>query len=392
MKDRNILFYTVLLLTSIGVIMVFSATGIYADTEYQSTFFFLKKELLWLLIGLISMAAAYKINLNVLWKNAPFIFTVALVLVCLTHSPFGVKIGGAARWIRFGFFNLQPSEFLKVGLVCMIAAYLGGSPLIAREFVRGFLFTLFLIGISVAPVITQPDFGTSLMLASVGCLMLLIAGARFKYMGAVVLSAIPVIYYFIVFYPYRMRRVIAFLDPWSDPQGKGFQIVQSFLAIGRGSVTGVGLGESTQKLFYLPAAHTDFIFSILAEELGFVGGTVVIACFIILTITGFVIAMRSKSSFGSLLAFGCTAHISMQALFNIAVVTGSVPTKGIPLPFISFGGSNLVLNLLAIGLIMNVSRQRESQVYEEKKKPELVRQRACKLFISQNKYSKPAWT
>ena len=391
MKDRNILFYTALALTSIGVIMVFSATGIYADTEFQSSFFFLKKELVWLSIGLTCMFLGYQVNLKLLWKNAPFLFALAFVLVCLTHTPLGVRIGGAMRWIRFGFFNLQPSEFLKLGLVCYLASYLGNTPGIAKEFVRGFVFVSFLIVLSIAPVLTQPDFGTSLMLATVSFMTLLIAGARLRYMGGVILSSIPVIYYFIVFTPYRMRRVIAFLDPWSDPQGKGFQIVQSFLAIGRGNVTGVGLGESTQKLFYLPAAHTDFIFSILAEEMGFVGANFVILCFVILTITGFVIAMRSKNTFGALLAFGCTAHISLQALFNIAVVTGSVPTKGIPLPFISFGGSNLVLNLLAIGLIMNVSKERDLGQTEEKKKPEFARQRNYKFVLSQNRVSKPAW-
>ena len=378
-------------LTFLGVIMVFSATGVYAATEYRNSFFFLQKELLWLFLGFSGLLVGYFLNLRVLQKYSFWVYLLFLVLVILTHTPLGAKIGGAQRWLRIGFFNLQPSEFMKIALVCMMASYLGGRPEVAADFKRGFVFCLFLIGISVAPVLTQPDFGTSLMIAAVGCLLMFVSGARLKYLFTLCLISVPFIYYAIILFPYRMRRVLAFLDPWSDPQGKGFQIVQSFLAIGRGNMTGVGLGESTQKLFYLPAAHTDFIFSILAEELGFAGCTCVILCFAVLAISGFSIAMRTRNIFDSLVALGCTAHITFQAIFNIAVVTGSVPTKGIPLPFISFGGSNLILNLFAVGLIMNVSRQREKDAVEKQKKTEIVRPKPYRLVSRNDRYSKPAW-
>jgi cell division protein FtsW len=190
-----------------------------------------------------------------------------------------------------------------------------------------------------------------------------------------------------------MRRVAAFLDPWKDPRGKGFQIVQSFLAIGRGKLTGVGLGESTQKLFYLPAAHTDFIFSILAEELGFVGSVTVITAFVLLAVTGYWIALSARDPFGSLLAAGMTSMISLQALFNIAVVTGTVPTKGIPLPFISFGGSSLALNLLAVGLIMNVAREDEKQkIPDPSGEPwETARRRSARMLMNGSRLRSPAW-
>lgn len=378
-------------LTFLGVIMVFSATGVYASTEYNNSFFFLQKELVWLFLGFSGLFVGYSLNLRILQKYSFWVYLLFLVLVILTHTPLGAKIGGAQRWLRIGFFNLQPSEFMKIALVCMMASYLGGRPDVAGDFRKGFLFCLVLIGISVAPVLTQPDFGTSLMIAAVGCLLMFVAGARLKYLFTLSLVSVPFIYYAIVLFPYRVRRVLAFLDPWSDPQGKGFQIVQSFLAIGRGNMTGVGLGESTQKLFYLPAAHTDFIFSILAEELGFAGCTCVIAGFAILAVTGFTIAMRSKNLFDSLVALGCTAHITFQAIFNIAVVTGSVPTKGIPLPFISFGGSNLILNLFAVGLIMNVSRQREKDADEKLRKAEIERPKPYRLVSQKERYSKPAW-
>ncbi len=386
MKIRHYIFLVSMGLTLLGVIMVFSTTGVYADTQFKNSFFFLGKELVWLSIGMTLLMFGYKINIKFLQNNAVWLYVITLLLVLLTYTPLGVKIGGAQRWIRMGFFNFQPSEFLKFGVACLLSAYLYANPQVIKEFWRGFAFCLFIIFISFASVIGQPDFGTSMMIAVVGVMIMFVAGANLKYLFMLFISSIPLLIYCVVCFPYRMRRVVAFINPWEDPLGKGFQIVQSFLAIGRGHLTGVGLGESTQKLFYLPAAHTDFIFSILAEELGFIGCVAVIVAFLLITILSIVIAYKAGDIFDSLMALSLGSYISMQALFNIAVVTGSVPTKGIPLPFISFGGSSLALNLLAIGLIMNISKRSEiladkklSQFAATKRKTPLVFNNGRKL-------------
>ncbi|MBN2144462.1 MAG: putative lipid II flippase FtsW [Candidatus Aureabacteria bacterium] len=372
MRDRYSLFLITMGLTLLGVTMVFSSSGVYADREFSDSLYFLKRELIWALIGFLSLSFAYRISLFKLQSWALVIFALSMLLIGLTYTDLGIKVGGAQRWLRFGPFNFQPSEFMKYALVILLAGYFGGQPDYAKGFWKGFIFSLFLIVISVLPILFQPDFGTAVMIAGGGFLMLFVAGVKVRYLGALILSVLPMLYFAIVCFPYRVNRIAAFLDPWKDPTGNGFQMVQSFLAIGRGGLSGVGLGESTQKLFYLPEAHTDFIFSILAEELGYIGSVLTIGAFIIFTVIAFGIALRTKHRFGHLLAAGCTFMICIQAILNIAVVTGTVPPKGIPLPFISFGGSNLMMNLIAVGLIMNVSKSLEQGILVEEGDKTLV--------------------
>lgn len=360
MKDRHLLFIIAMGLTLIGVIMVFSSTGVYADYEYKNSLFFLIKEVIWLIAGMFGLYACYNVNLDTIKKYAPIIFIVTFILVCITYTPLGVKVGGAKRWIRIAGFNFQPSEFLKLALIIMIARYVSDRGEKIKDLFKGFFAGLFFIFISVSAVLGQPDFGTSFLMAVVGVSLLFIGGVKIRYLFSIALSSIPLLYYFIIFFPYRLKRVVTFIDPWKDPLGDGFQVIQSFLAIGKGKLYGVGLGESTQKLFYLPAAHTDFIFSIIAEEFGFIGSSFVVFLFIFLLNVCWIIALRAKNVFQFLLALGCSLYICLQAVFNIAVVTGLVPTKGIPLPFISFGGSSLLLNLMFVGIIMNISKYSET--------------------------------
>jgi cell division protein FtsW len=351
--------------------MVFSASGIYADREFQSSFYFLKKELLWVTLGLLGLALAYCFPLKSLQMLAPLIFLGALGLVLLTHTPLGVKVGGATRWIQLGFSTLQPSEFMKIALVLLLAAYFDWFPKAAEYFWVGVAFPLALASLAIVPVLIQPDLGTSMMMGAVTFLILFVSGVRFRYLLGLAASGIPVLFYCIIQFPYRLRRIFTFLDPWKDPQGSGFQIVQSFLAIGKGGLSGVGLGESTQKLFYLPEAHTDFIFSILAEELGFIGSVSVILTFLIFTVAATRVALHASDRFGHLCGVGFCSMISLQALFNIAVVTGTVPTKGIPLPFISFGGSNMIMNLMVVGLLLNIAKHSE-QSKEKLKREKMI--------------------
>lgn len=381
MKDRYWVLFSAMALMFLGVTMVFSASGIYAERELQSSFYFLKKELLWVTLGSLTLFVAYIFPLKSLQALAPLIFLSVLGLVLLTHTPLGVKVGGAKRWLGLGFSTLQPSEFMKIALVILLAAYFDWVPKAAGYFWRGVAFPLVLAGLAILPVLTQPDLGTAIMMSAVTFLILFVSGVRLRYLLGLAISGLPILFYCIVQFPYRLRRIFTFLDPWKDPQGSGFQIVQSFLAIGKGGLSGVGLGESTQKLFYLPEAHTDFIFSILAEELGFVGSVSVILTFVIFTVAAFRVTLHAADRFTHLCGVGCCSMISLQALFNIAVVTGTVPTKGIPLPFISFGGSNMIMNLMVVGILLNISK------YSEKSKEELKR----KKVISSKTITKPEW-
>ena len=360
--DRLIIVIVVLLIL-IGLMAVYSSTSVISPDVAEklqkkgavaSQFGFIKKQLFTVLLGIIAMFIACKIPLKYLRKMAIPLLVLSLICLLLVFTQFGISSGGARRWLRLWPSSFQPSELVKLSMVVFLAWF------ISRSYFNKDSFVSFIIPISVMAVfqiifLKQPDFGAVMSLALLTISLLFISGIKLRYLLSLGALSIPVIIK-LISEPYRWKRVAAFLDPWKDSQCSGFQLVQSFIALGSGGIRGVGLGESKQKLSFLPEVHTDFIFSLIGEEVGFIGAAFVVVLFTILFIRGIVITRKAKDPFAYYLAFGISIMIAIQAVINFAVVTGMVPTKGLPLPFISYGGSSLIVNMVAIGLLLNVSR------------------------------------
>jgi cell division protein FtsW len=351
------IFGVAIVLLAVGVVMVYSASAIVAADRFQDPYFFLKKQVFWALIGAACLWLAIRLDYRRLEHLVlPLLIFAGVLLVLVLVSPFGQAINGTRRWIRLGQISFQPAELAKLALVLYLAAFLAKKGEAIAEFRRGLLPPLAVAGTLAALVLAQPDLGTCLTLITLTFTLLFLAGGRLRHLGLILLAALPTLALAIWVAPYRIRRIIAYLDPWSDPRGSGFQIIQSWLAFGNGGVFGEGIGASRQKLFYLPESHTDFIFAIVGEELGFVGATTIVALFAILIWRGLRIGLRAPDPFGGYLAIGITMLIATQTLVNLGVVTGLLPTKGLPLPFISFGGSALLVTLLSTGVLLNISQ------------------------------------
>tara|TARA_Y100001936_G_scaffold48167_3_gene46833 strand:+ start:2994 stop:3863 length:870 start_codon:yes stop_codon:yes gene_type:complete len=284
------------------------------------------------------------------------IFTF-LLLIIVTFPEFSKKVGGARRWLTLGGFSFQPSELAKFTLVLFIAKSLVKRADKLRNFAYGYLPNLIVLGFFFIPILFQPDFGTAMIICAVTFAMLFIAGLRKKFLLLSILAIVPFIASAIMTAEYRKNRIMAFLKPWEDPSGIGYQVIQSFYAFGRGGFWGTGLGQSSQKLSRLPEAHTDFIFSVIGEELGFIGTTTIVILFSIFIWRGFITAYRSKDPFGTHLATGLTLLIGLQAFINLGVASGLLPTKGLTLPFISMGGSSMLVTMLSVGVLINISKQ-----------------------------------
>jgi cell division protein FtsW len=356
-----LLFLVVLLLLGLGIAMVYSASAILAMERFGDAYLFLKKQAFWALLGLAVMWGAMSLDYR-RWRRVvgPLLGLAFVLLVLVLVPPFGQEINGTRRWLRWGAMSFQPTELAKLALVLYLADFLARRQAVIGDFIRGFLPPLLVTGAMAALVLHQPDLGSSVALAAVVLCMLFMAGARLSHMALVGASAVPLIVFAVTGASYRLRRVFAFLDPWADPRGAGFQIIQSYLALGGGGPLGRGLGESKQKLFYLPEPHTDFIFAIVGEELGFVGAALMVSLFGLLTWRGMRIGLRVADPFGALVALGVTAMLATQALVNLGVVVGLLPTKGLPLPFVSFGGSSLLVAMAGIGLLLNVSQHADA--------------------------------
>lgn len=360
--DVYLLFVTLLLVFT-GVVMVFSSSAVLARETYHDSYFFLKKELLFVGIGLGMMMLAKRIPYRLYWKMVyPLLGIVLVFLIVVLAVGRWETADGARRWIRIGGFSLQPSEFTKLIVIMFVAYMLAKKREHIREFTQGFLPVIGLSGVYIGLILLQKDLGSAFILGLIVFLMLFIAGTRLSYLFGAVLAAIPALYLLIFRVAFRRRRITAFLDPWSHQMDAGFQIIQSFVAFKSGGLTGVGLGEGKQKLFYLPEAHTDFIFSVLGEELGLLGVVGVITLFTVFIYRGLMITIRSRDLFGLYLAFGLTCLIGMEAFFNMSVVMGLVPTKGLALPFISYGGSSMLTSLFAVGVLLNISMDTEGEV------------------------------
>lgn len=352
-----LLFAAVVLLLSIGVIMVYSASQVTAYEKLDDTFYYLKKQVIWALIGIISMVFIMKVDYWNYKKYAkPFLIVAFALLIMVLLPGIGRTVKGAQRWLGFGPLTIQPSEVIKLSLVIFMASGLSTYKDRLRYFSKGVLPFLLILGAACVMILLQPDLGTAVSIAGTVYIMLFAAGAKGKHMFYLALAGVGAVGMAIILEPYRMSRFLAFLDPWKDPTGTGYHIIQSLYALGSGGLFGMGLGQSHQKWFYLPEQHTDFIFAVLGEELGFIGGALVIILFLLFVWRGLKIAICTSDLFGSLLAVGVTSMIALQAIINIGVVTGSLPITGIPLPLISSGGSSLVFTLMGVGILLNISR------------------------------------
>jgi cell division protein FtsW len=347
------------LLTAIGIVMVFSASSAVAYTQYHDAGYYLKRELLWAAIGIAALVLGMKLDYTKLRPAAPWIFVLAVVLLAAVLVPsLGFVEGGARRWLSARFFTFEPSEFTKLALVLFLANLFSARSEGAASFSRAGFPALFAVGICFALVMREPDLGTASLYLLTTFVLLFVAGAPLLQLALEAAIAIPALLIFIYSSAYRRDRFLAFLHPWRDPQGTGYHIIQSLYALGSGGLFGLGLGQSRQKFGYLPAQHTDFIFSIIGEELGFVGAVAIVFLFLAFAYQGIRIASRAEDRFGFYLAVGLTTSIVLQALINVGVVTASWPVTGVPLPFISYGGTSLVITLFSVGLLASISRGR----------------------------------
>lgn len=359
-ETRISLFMTFCILMAIGVVMIYSSSGIYALEIMHDSGHFLVRHLMFLVIGSGLMVGVMMMDYRLLRKWARPILGIIIVMLILVLVPGIGKISsGARRWFNLGPINFQPSEMAKVGLIIYLADYCARKQSVIRSWWKGFVPPLVVMMVLSALIMKQPDMGNTILVFSITMTMLFIAGARLKHLVSIFLPAIPLAALLVVLEPYRIRRVVAFMNPWEDPQGAGFQLSQSQIALGSGGFWGVGLGRSEQKLLYLPAAHTDFIFSIIGEEMGFLGAVAVIFLFGVFIWHVIRILRQTVDPFGYYLIFGILMMLSIQVVVNFGVSIGALPTKGLPLPFISYGGSALIFNMMAVGLILNVSRTQD---------------------------------
>jgi cell division protein FtsW len=343
-------------LTCFGVVMVYSASSVMAVKKYHDGFYFLKRQGLYALLGFGVMTIAMLYDYEKWRKIAvPLLFGCMVLLVLVFVPGIGGAAKGASRWIRLPGFNFQPSELAKIALIFYMAYSIDKKQEKVRFFSTGFLPYMVLLAILLGLLLKQRDMGAALTLVSVAILMLFVAGTRPRYILGMVVLALPFVCYLVMTESYRLRRIKAFLDPWKDPTDSGFQIIQSWLAFGNGGIIGQGLGEGKQKLFYLPEAHTDFILSVVGEELGLIGVLIITAMFFLLVQRGIRVALYAQDDFGRYLAFGIVVLLGIEAFVNVGVVTGLLPTKGLALPFISYGGSSLIVTLFAVGVLLNIS-------------------------------------
>jgi cell division protein FtsW len=364
LENDRWLFGVTLALCLLGAVMVFSASAVTAEHQYGRSYIFLLRQAAFLLVGLFGMFALMRTDYRRLREPAVVYTALCIVLLMLIGTFFLDKSHATHRWIKFGPLGIQPSELAKLAVILYLAWFLDLKRRSAStmefckvDFLQTILPAAGPVLIFVALVVVQPDLGTSLDIAIVATAILFVAGLSWKWLAVGLAAAMPILYLLITHVSYRQARLMAFLNPESDPLGAGFQLLQSLIAVGSGGFTGVGLMESKQKLFYLPEAHTDFIYAVICEELGFIGAILVIALFGVYAWRGLRAAFAAPDGFGRLLALGITAMVLCQALINFVVVLGMVPTKGIPLPFVSYGGSSLLVMLLATGVLLNISQQ-----------------------------------
>ncbi len=354
-----ILLIPVLMLIGVGLVMVYSASSHLAAFRLHDNYHYLKRQAFFCLVGLVTMVLATKIPVKLYAKLTYPLLGLSFILLCLVLVPgLGHKVGGAVRWFKVGGFSFQPSELAKFSLAVYMAYSMAkkGPEMssVSKGLVPHFIVILAFTGL----IVLQPDLGTAVILVAWVFVVLFVGGSRVWHLLSIVVACVPIIFFLVTSSEYRLRRWWAFTDPWKDPTGIGFQIIHSFLAFGSGGILGTGLGSSKQKLFYLPEPHTDFIFSIVGEELGMIGVLIIVGLFSVVIIRGIQISLSAKDLYMSYLAFGLTLMIGLQVLVNMGVVMGLLPTKGLALPFLSYGGSSLVITLFSVGILLNIAAQR----------------------------------
>ncbi|MDD5167232.1 MAG: putative lipid II flippase FtsW [Syntrophales bacterium] len=351
-----LLMIVTLILVTVGTVMIYSSSSIMAMERFKDGQFFLKKQILFVVLGLAMMILLQRIPYEYLRHFAypgVIVSVVLLILVLIPHV--GVRVGGASRWLRLGPISFQVTEFVKIGVVLFLAHFLTRKSEHLTELTKGILIPIGVTMALVGLIVIEPDFGTAAIITTISMLMLYLSGSRVRYLAGMAALFIPVGLWILFSKSYRVERLMTFLDPWRDPQHSGFQIIQSLLSFGSGGIFGAGVGDGMQKLFYLPEPHTDFILSVIAEESGFMGVFIVIILFGIFVFRGFMISFKAPDRFSTLLASGVTMVIALEAFINIAGVMGLIPLKGLALPFLSYGGTSLIMSLAAVGILLNIS-------------------------------------
>jgi cell division protein FtsW len=353
------LFFVTLLLVVIGLVMVFSASAVLATGRHQSPYSFVTRQLAWGAVGLLAMFATMHIDYRQ-YKRPTLVFaSIAVTAVLLALVYLLDRSHNTHRWIRFAGFSFQPSELAKPTIILFLAWFLESRTKVINDFKHTLVPAVLPTLVFTLLIVKQPDLGTAMAVCAITASVLFAAGIQLRYLGYALLASIVPLYFLVFRTAWRFRRILAFLDPNADPQGSGFHITQSLIAVGTGGLTGLGLMEGKQKLFYLPEPHTDFIFAVIAEELGLLGALGVVLLFVVFCWRGLRAAVKTKDNFARFLAVGITSMVGVQAFFNISVVLGMLPTKGIPLPFISYGGTSLFVTLASVGVLLNISQQAE---------------------------------
>jgi cell division protein FtsW len=356
LKADRVMFTATLLLVFASIIMVYSASALVALERFQQPYLFVIRQVMWVVLGIAALWVAMHVDYRT-YRNDAFVW-VLIGVAGLTRLGvlFSAPVNGTRRWLGIGGLGIQPSEFAKIVCVFFTALILERRMHRIDELSYSLLPIAIVVGPMVALILLEPDFGTAMALVLIVAAMIFAAGLHYRYLIGTLLVVLPAIYVVLVSAPYRRRRLLAFWDPWADPLGDGFQIIQSLIAVGTGGVFGRGLMAGVQKLFYLPEPHTDFIYAVIGEELGLIGATTTLVCFCLIAWRGLRITMRAQDAFGAFVALGMTIMIVVQAFVNMSVVLGLMPTKGIPLPLVSAGGSSLLVSLVGMGVLLNISQ------------------------------------
>jgi cell division protein FtsW len=355
------LLFPVLFLVGIGIVMVYSASSAVALKKFGSDYLFLKKQALFALIGIVALVACRHFPYQ--WYRPltyPLLAVALLFLIAIQVTDLGFSAGGSTRWFRIGSLSFQPSEFARFAMVVFLAYSLDKKREKIKAFSVGFIPHILVFGVFAVCIFQQPDFGSVVILAIITWLMMFVGGVRCTHLFTSLIALLPVAVYYLVMEEYRVKRLLSFLNPWEYPADEGYQVVHSLMAFGTGGLWGTGIGKGFQKLFYLPEPHTDFIFSIIGEEFGLFGVLIIIGLYGLILVKGIQIARHTPDTFGSLMAFGLTSAMGIQVCINMGVALGLLPTKGLTLPFLSYGGTSLLLNMASIGILMNISASRRA--------------------------------
>lgn len=356
-----LLIITTILLAVFGLVMVYSSSYAFALYDRGDQLFFFKRQSMWLGLSLIAFFVLMHFPFRAFKKLSPLIILVSIILLILVKTPLGIEENNAQRWLGIAGFTIQPSEFVKVGMIIYLAQVYSQKQKYINNFLSGVLPPLIIVGLVLGLIMMQPDMGTATSILLVTGLIVFFSGARIIHLGMLGAVGASLFAYYATSESYRLNRITAFLDPFADPSDKGHQLIQSYIAIANGGLSGTGLGQSVQKLMYLPERHTDMIMAIVSEELGILGVLFIMVCYTVILFKGVLIGVRCKDTFGSLLAFGIVFQIGFQVVFNLGAVTGLLPITGIPLPFISSGGSSLLVSMISIAILANIARYNRKQ-------------------------------